>query len=96
MRIYVRMIDRVSNLLSLPVYTSGGEYVGSVEEVVLDVPSCRCEKLLLKDVSQKLVGGVECVSIPYRWVRSVGDIIVLSYFPEKVELLKEEGEEEKE
>lgn len=94
---HVRMIDRVSNLLNLPVYTSGGDFVGSVEEAVLDVPSCRVDKILLRDVNQKLVGGVECISIPYRWVRSVGDIIVLSYFPEKVELLKEEDvEEEKE
>jgi len=90
------MIDRVSNLLNLPVYTSGGEYVGSVEEAVLDVPSCKVEKLLLRDVNQKLVGGVDACSIPYRWVKSVGDIIVLSYFPEKVELLREEGEEEQE
>jgi len=88
-----KMVDEITSLIEKKVYTDDGVYVGIVEEVVMDSPTCKIDKLLLRDVSQDLIKGAECVSVPYRWVRSVGNIIVLSFFPEKVELKKEEEEE---
>jgi len=35
-----------------------------------------------------LVEGSRAVSVPYRWVQSVGDIVVLRYFPKRVSLKK--------
>src|SRR5207244_263502 len=35
-----------------------------------------------------LVEGSRAVSVPYRWVQSVGDIVVLRYFPKRVSLRK--------
>jgi len=28
------------------------------------------------------------VSVPYRWIQSVGDIVILRYFPKRVSLKK--------
>ena len=33
------------------------------------------------------------VSVPYRWTQTVGDIVVLRYFPKKVKLQKVSGRE---
>jgi len=35
-----------------------------------------------------LVEGSKAVSVPYRWVQSVGDIVILRYFPKRVSLKK--------
>jgi len=34
------------------------------------------------------------VAVPYRWVNSVGDIVILSHFPERVTTKKKEEKTE--
>jgi sporulation protein YlmC with PRC-barrel domain len=74
----------VTSFINLPVYTHGGRYVGVVQNVILDLPSRRIGSLLLTRTSPKLIEGGHNVAVPYRWVNSVGDIIILSTFPDKV------------
>jgi len=74
----------VTSFINLPVYTNGGRYVGVVQNVILDLPNRRVGSLLLTRTSPKLVEGGYNVAVPYRWVASVGDIVILSHFPDKV------------
>jgi len=84
----------VTALINLPVYTDKGKYVGEVRNVLLDIDEKRVDKLIVTETNKELVEGGMDVGIPYRWVSAVGDIIILSYFPEHVEIPKEEEEEE--
>ena len=89
------MDAEVTSFINLPVYTNGGRYVGVVQNVILDLPNRRVGSLLLTRTNTKLVEGGHNVAVPYRWVASVGDIVILSHFPDKVVATpKGAGEEE--
>lgn len=77
-------MEEITEYLNLPVYTSGGSFVGNVENLVLDVPNQRVHGLLLGKTNPALVDGGQDVAVPYRWVRSFDDILILSRFPESV------------
>lgn len=78
------MDTEVTSFVNLPVYTNGGQYVGVVQNVILDLPNRRVGSLLLTRTSTRFVEGAHDVAVPYRWVASVGDIILLNHFPDKV------------
>ena len=86
----------VTSFINLPVYTNRGKYVGEVKNVLLDIDEKKIDKLIITDTNKEMVENGMDVGVPYRWVSAVGDIIILSYFPEKVEMLREESEEEEE
>jgi len=86
----------VTDFINLPVYTNRGIYVGEVRDVIINVDERRVDKLVLTNTRKEMVEQGMDVAIPYRWVSAVGDIIILSYFPEKVEIPREEEEEEEE
>jgi sporulation protein YlmC with PRC-barrel domain len=77
-------MEEITEYLNLPVYTSGGTFVGNVENLVLDVPNQRVHGLLLGQTNPALVDGGQDVAVPYRWVRSFDDVLLLSQFPEQI------------
>jgi sporulation protein YlmC with PRC-barrel domain len=48
------------------------------------------------NTNPSLVEGTVDVAVPYRWVNAVGDIVILSYFPERVTTRKKEEKSEEE
>ena len=82
--------EEVTSFLKLPVYTRGGTYVGHVRNVFIDMDEKRVSSLLVTNTNPSLVEGTVDVAIPYRWVNSVGDIVILSHFPERVTTRKKE------
>ncbi len=78
------MDTEVTNFINLPVYTNKGNYVGVVQNVILDLPNRRVGSLLLTRTNTKIVEGGHNVAVPYRWVSATGDIIILNNFPSKV------------
>ena len=85
--------EEVTSFLKLPVYTREGTYVGHVKNVFLDIDEKRVSSLLVTNTNPSLVEGSIDVSVPYRWVNAVGDIVILSNFPDKVSTRKEEESE---
>ena len=75
----------VTDFINLPVYTNKGIYVGEVRNVLIDIEERCIAKLILTETNKELVEDGMDVAVPYRWVSAVGDIIILSYFPERVE-----------
>lgn len=78
------MDAEVTSFIGLPVYTNRGRYVGTVSSVILDLPTRRVGSLLLTRTNNKIVDGSRDVAVPYRWVAAVGEIVLLSHFPDKV------------
>ena len=76
--------EEVTSFLKLPVYNREGIYVGHVKNVFLDMDEKRVSSLLVTNTNQSIVEGTVDVAVPYRWVNAVGDIVILSYFPDKV------------
>lgn len=79
-------MEEITRFVNLPVYTAQGTFVGHVKNVILDVTGRRLDSLLVGKTNPALVEGGVDVAVPYRWVRAFDDILILSYFPTRVEL----------
>lgn len=76
--------EEVTSFLKLPVYTRSGDYIGHIRNVFLDMEQKRVSSLLVTNTNASIIEGSVDVAVPYRWVNAVGDIVILSYFPERV------------
>jgi sporulation protein YlmC with PRC-barrel domain len=88
--------EDVTSFLKLPVYTREGTYVGHVNNVFIDMDEKCVSSLLVTNTNPSLVENTVDVAVPYRWVNAVGDIVILSHFPEKVTTKKKEEKTESE
>ena len=88
--------EEVTSFLKLPVYTRTGTFIGNVRNVFLDMDEKRVSSLLVTNTNPSVVEGTVDVAVPYRWVNAVGDIIILSHFPERVTTKKKEEKTEEE
>jgi len=88
--------EEITTFLKLPVYTREGTYVGHVRNVFIDMDEKRISSLLVTNTNPSVVEGTVDVAVPYRWVNSVGDIVILSYFPERVTTTKKEEKTDEE
>ncbi|MDD4244834.1 MAG: PRC-barrel domain-containing protein [Candidatus Methanomethylophilaceae archaeon] len=78
------MLEEVNNVIGLEVYTPDGMFLGQVDRVILDVPNKKLDGLFLERASPVFVDGGVSINIPYSWVQSVGDIVILKHFPKRV------------
>lgn len=87
--------QEITTLVGREVYSSNGVFVGEVEDVRLDLDREAVTGLALGELNAELFEGTvnpgEGVIIPYRWVRAVGDIVLIN---DIVERLKEPDESE--
>jgi sporulation protein YlmC with PRC-barrel domain len=82
------MLEEISELVGLQVYTHDGIFLGNINNLVVDIDDSQVEGLFIGDTNPLLVEGSRAVSVPYRWIQSVGDIVILRYFPKRVSLKK--------
>ncbi|HID42514.1 MAG TPA: photosystem reaction center subunit H [Archaeoglobaceae archaeon] len=72
------MISEISTLFGLKVYTDEGRYVGKVDDVVIDLEKRQVRGLALGDYNKVLIDSkAPGIIIPYRLVKSVGDIVLI-------------------
>jgi len=86
------MLEEITVLYDLVVYTEFGIYLGEVSNITIDAEKCEIESLILEQTNDTLVDEGRAVSIPFRWVGAVGDIIILKHFPQRIEMTPEERE----
>ena len=86
--------EEVTSFLKLPVYTRNGTYIGHVRNVFLDLDEKCVSSLLVTNTNPSIVEGTVDVAVPYRWVNAVGDIVILSHFPDRVVTTKKKEEKE--
>lgn len=89
------MVIELTQYVGRPVYNSRGMFVGSVGNVIIDLPTRRVGSLLITRTNPALVDAGRDVAVPYRWVTATGDIVLLSTFPEHVTVVEEAAAEEK-
>ncbi len=72
------MISEISSLFGLNVYTDEGRYVGRIEDVVIDIERRQIRGLALQDYNRSIIESKAIgVILPYRIVKSVGDIVIV-------------------
>ena len=71
----------LSQLSGLQVYLPNGRLLGTVHDAVVEHANLSCTHLFVTDTPEDLVEGSIHVAIPWRWVRSIGDVVILRWFP---------------
>ena len=80
------MKTEVTELTGMEVYTDKGHILGTVNDVILDVTEQKIYALYMNKTNTALVEDGVAVAVPYRWVRTVGDVIILKKFPSYISL----------
>ena len=75
--------QKITTLVGREVYSNEGVFVGEVSDVRLDLTGSRAVTgLALTQLNDELfsdlVAGQKGVILPYRWVRAVGDIVLIN------------------
>ena len=73
--------SEVSLIRDLPVILPDGRLLGTVHDTVVETDSWTCTHIFVADPPADLVEGRVHVAVPWNWVRSVGDVVVLRWFP---------------
>ena len=77
------MADRhASEIRGLPVIIPDGRVLGTVHDTVIDVNNWSCTHIFVSDPPDALVEGRTHLAVPWTWVRSVGDVVLLRWFPQ--------------
>ena len=81
--------QEITSLVGREVYSNNGVFVGEVEDLRLDMTDERVTGLALGQINRDLfddrLEGANGVLLPYRWVRAVGDVVLVN---DAVEQLK--------
>ncbi len=80
------MMTELLELIGLEVYTSDALYLGSVDNIVVDVDTRKIYGIYIRNTNPLLVEDSQSVLVPYRWINAVGDMLLLRYFPKYVGL----------
>jgi sporulation protein YlmC with PRC-barrel domain len=78
------LLEEVSELIGVQVYTNKGVFLGNVNNLIVDIDACKVDGLFITDTNPLLVEDSRNIAVPFRWVQSVGDIILLRFFPKRV------------
>mgnify|MGYP000013905071 FL=1 len=74
--------QEITTLVGREVYSNNGVFVGEVEDVRLNLDQEAVTGLAVGQLNAELfsetVSPGEGVIIPYRWVRAVGDVILIN------------------
>jgi len=83
------MIGEISSVIGLKVYTDEGRYVGKVEDLVIDMESRMITGIAMTEYNRIMIEAkTPGVILPYRLVKSVGDIVIVK------DVFKKKSEEE--
>jgi len=92
--------EEITSLVGREVYSNNGIFVGEVEDVRLDLDAQAVTGLALAELNHELFAGrVERntgVIVPYRWVRAVGDVVLVNDIIERLDTGDDEPEAEAE
>lgn len=90
--------QEITSLVGREVYTNTGVFVGQVEDLRLDLDAEAVTGLALHELNTELFGpdvsASRGVIVPYRWVQSVGDVVIVNDIVERLQRQDEDGDEE--
>jgi len=80
------MMTEATELIGLEIYTDKGYLLGTIKDVLVDVNEQIIYGLYVEKSNPLLVEDGVPVVVPYRWVKAVGDVILLKKFPSYVNI----------
>lgn len=90
--------QEITSLVGREVYSNNGVFVGEVEDLQLSVGEETIKGLAVGNLNSELFSEEAKVGqgiiVPYRWVRSIGDVILVNDVIERVREPDEESEQE--
>lgn len=93
-----RTPQEITSLVGREVYSNNGVYVGEVEDLRLDIDGEIVTGLAVSEINRELFDGIATgargVMLPYRWVVSVGDVVLVNDLVEHVAPPESEDNEE--
>ncbi len=85
------MRAELTSLFGLNVYTNAGVYVGKLQDLVIDTEEQKITGLAISDINRELFDLTSRgVIIPYRWVITAADIIIVRDVIQRYKKRKEE------
>ena len=84
------MHEAISEIIGMQVYTPSGTYLGNVDNLVMDMENKIVDGIFIRQSNPLLVEGSISINVPYRWIQSIGDVVILKYFPKRVAMAREE------
>ncbi|MCH7661855.1 MAG: PRC-barrel domain-containing protein [Euryarchaeota archaeon] len=92
-----RPSQEITSLVGREVYSTNGVFVGEIEDIKLDLETEIVTGLALHDPSEELFGrqvrSTRGILIPYRWVRAVGDVVLVNDVVERLDAADENEDE---
>lgn len=89
--------QEITTLVGREVYTNNGVFLGEIEDLRLDLDAERVTGLALHQLNRELfeqeAHSARGVIVPYRWVQSVGDIVIVNDLAERIQREKGNGDE---
>ncbi len=78
------MLETISNIKGLEIYSPKGIFVGVVDEVIIDLSTMKASGLFVENPNPVLVEDNISISVPFSWIGGIGDVVVLKAFPNRV------------
>ncbi len=77
------MKSQITDVLGLSVYTDRAVFIGDVDDVVIDLDRKTIKALALGNLNMDIIDikGYKGLQIPFRMIRSVGDVILVRHVP---------------
>jgi sporulation protein YlmC with PRC-barrel domain len=77
------MRTQITELFGLNVYTDKAVFVGSVDDVVIDVDQKKIDSLAVGSLNPEIgeIKGYTGLKIPFRIIKSIGDIVLIRHVP---------------
>ena len=83
-----RTPQEITSLIGREVYSNNGVFVGDVEDIQLNLDDEIVTALALAELNPELFEELKAnrqgVLIPYRWVRAIGDVILINDVVERL------------
>ncbi len=82
----VSMLTEITELYDIKVYSDRGILIGIVKDIILDTDEQSIYGIYIENTNQDLVEGGSAISVPFRWIKAVGEVILLKKFPSIVKV----------
>jgi sporulation protein YlmC with PRC-barrel domain len=89
--------QEITTLVGREVYTNNGVFLGEVEDLRLNLDGENVTGLALHQLNRELfdeeAAAARGVIVPYRWVQSVGDVVIVNDIVERLQDTEDTGDE---
>jgi sporulation protein YlmC with PRC-barrel domain len=80
------MLKEVSTIIGQEIYTLSGEFIGIVDDIIFDPKNQKATSIAISEANRSVFDTENSkIIIPYRWVHSAEDVLVLFNIHPKIQ-----------